>query len=62
METIKLRCKRNPITSNGIKTMDFTKGKIYEFRKVEDPEGWETKDDDGDREVFFRLDLLFEEI
>jgi len=42
--------------------MEFTKGKTYEFEKIEDPEGWEVVDDNGNREVFFLWFIMFEPI
>lgn len=55
-----LKCKKETGSVNGKKVMQFTKGKNYEFEKIEDPEGWETLDDYGNREVFFMLDIMFE--
>lgn len=57
---MKLRCYKEIKKVNGKKIMEFTKGKIYEFEKIDDPEGWETIDDNGNREVFFLLDIMFE--
>ena len=55
-----LKCKKNPTKINGIKVLEFTKGRTYEFDKINDPEGWETVDDNGLKSHFFRLDILFD--
>jgi len=57
---MKLRCKKETEKVNGKKIMEFTKGKIYEFEKAYDPEGWSTIDDDGNEEIFFLLNIMFE--
>jgi|ERR1035437_5524711 hypothetical protein len=53
-----LTCFREAITSEK-KIMFFTIGKKYEFEESIDPEGWETKDDNGNKEVFFDLSVMF---
>lgn len=57
---MELICKKETKTINRRKIMEFTKGVIYDFHKIEDPEGWEVLDDNGKREVFFNLDIMFE--
>lgn len=59
---MELRCKKETEKVNGKKIMEFTKGKTYEFEKIEDPEGWEVVDDNGNREVFFLWFIMFEPI
>ena len=47
---------------NGEKIMSFTKGKVYTFEEVIDPEGWEVLDDEGGKEVFFNPYIMFKKI
>jgi hypothetical protein len=62
MENIKiLRCKKEAIDDDGEKIMNFTKDLTYIFKWTSDPEGWEVFDDNGNKETFFNLDLMFEE-
>tara|TARA_R110000851_G_C12702056_1_gene526259 strand:- start:13 stop:192 length:180 start_codon:yes stop_codon:yes gene_type:complete len=59
---MELICKKEALDEKGNKVMNFTKGVIYDFEEIGDPEGWETMDDNGDKEVFFNLDLLFQSL
>lgn len=45
-----------------VPVFNFTKGKTYSFTWVEDPEGWEVFDDNGNKEVFFDPYTIFEEV
>lgn len=56
---MKLKCIREALGENGIKIMNFTKGKIYDATKSYDPEGLEIIDDNGKKEVFFSPWYLF---
>jgi len=55
----KLICIREAIYHSGGKVMFFTKGKEYEFIESIDPQGWETKDDNANKEVFFDTTIMF---
>lgn len=57
---MELICKKEALDEKGNKVMNFTKGVIYDFDKISDPEGWKTIDDNGYKEVFFNLDIMFE--
>lgn len=57
---MKLKCTIDPTDEYGNKVMAFTKGKEYEFEESIDPEGLETKDDNGHKEVFFNTNIMFE--
>ena len=59
---MKMICKKEALRKDGRKIMEFTKGVIYNFEKINDPEGWKTLDDFGNKEVFFALDLMFNKI
>lgn len=59
---MELICKKEVFDEKGDKVMYFTKGVIYDFEEIGDPEGWETTDDNGDKEVFINLDLMFESL
>lgn len=56
---MKLKCKIDPF-QDGKKVMNFTKGKTYDFTESYDLEGWETIDDNGEKETFFEPYILFE--
>jgi len=58
---MKLKCKKEAINVEGQKILNFTKGKFYEFEESDDDlEGWKTEDDNGQKEVFFNLEIMFE--
>lgn len=57
---MKLICKNEALDEQGNKIMNFTKGLIYDFEEVCDPEGWKTIDDKGNKEIFFNIYLMFE--
>lgn len=57
---MKLRCKKEAITEDGTKVMQFTKGKLYDFNTSFDPPGFATEDDNGREEVFFNVNEMFE--
>lgn len=59
---MELICKREALNEKGEKIMNFTKGDIYIFGEIEDPPGWQTLDDNCEREVFFDLDVMFEKM
>lgn len=59
---MRLKCKTEAIDDNGLKIMHFTKGQTYLFGLVSDPEGWETFDDKGNKEVFFNPYIMFETV
>ena len=59
---MKLICKKEALDDKGNKVMNFTQGVIYDFEEISDPKGWETTDDNGNKEVFFNLDLMFKPI
>lgn len=61
MEIKRMKCKLEPVMSDGSKPMLFTKGKIYEFNQREE-DCWETIADDGNIEEFFNLKIMFEEV
>ena len=54
-------CKLEPLDSDGLKVAEFTKGVSYDFYKTEEDE-WETKDDNGGKEVFFDTGRIFREL
>ena len=57
---MKLRCKKEAITEDGTKVMQFTKGKLYDFSTSFDPPGFATEDDNGMGIVFFDVNEMFE--
>lgn len=57
---MELICKKEALSENGNKVMEFTQGVIYDFERSFDPEGWETTNDIGEKEVFFNLNVMFE--
>lgn len=57
---MKLRCKKEAIAEDGTKVMQFTKGKLYDFRTHFDPRGFSTEDDNGMGIVFFDVNEMFE--
>ena len=56
---MELICKKEALNDKGEKIMNFTEGVIYDFDKIEDPEGWEVYDDNCHREVFFDPYIMF---
>ncbi len=54
-------CKKEAIQQNGEKLMAFTEGIIYDFEKTFD-ECWIGLDDNGAKEEFFNLDIMFDPI
>ena len=59
---MKLICKKETeFDEHGKKIMNFTKGVIYNFEEISDPKGWETTDDNGNKEVFFNTEIMFEQ-
>lgn len=59
---MELICKREALDENGEKIMNFTKGLMYDFEESGEPDMWETIDDNGNKEVFFDLEVMFEPI
>ncbi len=57
-----LVCKMEAIDDLGDKIMQFTEGNNYQFEKIPDPEGWEAKDDRGEKVVFFNPYIMFEKL
>lgn len=57
---MKLICKREALDENGNKIMKFTKGLIYNFEETRRSDIWKTIDDEGNKEVFFDLDIMFD--
>ncbi len=56
---MELICKKEAVNEKGKKIMNFTDGVIYDFKKTEDPEGWEVLDDNRKKEVFFDPYIMF---
>jgi len=57
---MELICKKEALDKNGNKVMNFTKGVIYDFEEIADPKGWKTTDDNGEKEIFFNTQIMFE--
>ena len=57
---MKAICIKEPTYIDGVKTLEFTKGKTYDFKKLSIV--YVTTDDKGRRETFFDITRLFEVI
>jgi hypothetical protein len=61
--TKQLQCVHSPISEPLRKPIfKLTVGKVYEAKKSIDPPGWELRDDDGGKEVFWDYNGLFVEV